>query len=168
MKRIEIANIYKSAEQFADKEITVCGWVRTQRASKAIGFLEINDGGCFKSLQVVFEDEKIDSFIAGTVLRFIFDNIYAFLGRNKFTVSQIYLYRFFRIILIIHGCNRLNDSVMSVNSLCIKYRVRLSDQRCGNLLQFIACMNRNNGSIGISNIGNFLDAIDRRNGKVAG
>ncbi len=62
MKRIEIANIYKSAEQFADKEITVCGWVRTQRASKAIGFLEINDGGCFKSLQVVFEDEKINNF----------------------------------------------------------------------------------------------------------
>ena len=59
MKRIEIANIYKSPEQFGDKEITVCGWVRTQRASKAIGFLEINDGGCFKCLQVVFEDEKI-------------------------------------------------------------------------------------------------------------
>ena len=62
MKRIEIANIYKSPEQFGDKEITVCGWVRTQRASKAIGFLEINDGGCFKSLQVVFEDEKINNF----------------------------------------------------------------------------------------------------------
>ena len=62
MKRIEIANIYKTPEQFADKEITVCGWVRTQRASKAIGFLEINDGGCFKSLQVVFEDEKINNF----------------------------------------------------------------------------------------------------------
>ena len=62
MKRIEIANIYKSPETFGDKEITVCGWVRTQRASKAIGFLEINDGGCFKSLQVVFEDEKINNF----------------------------------------------------------------------------------------------------------
>ncbi len=62
MKRIEIANIYKSPETFGDKDITVCGWVRTQRASKAIGFLEINDGGCFKSLQVVFEDEKINNF----------------------------------------------------------------------------------------------------------
>ena len=39
MKRIEIANIYKSPETYGDKEITVCGWVRTQRASKAIGFL---------------------------------------------------------------------------------------------------------------------------------
>ena len=62
MKRIEIANIYKSPEQFGDKEITVCGWVRTQRASKAIGFLEINDGGCFKCLQVVFEEDKVSNF----------------------------------------------------------------------------------------------------------
>ncbi len=62
MKRVEIAQLYKNAECFADKEITVCGWVKTQRASKAIGFLEINDGGCFKGLQVVFEDSKINNF----------------------------------------------------------------------------------------------------------
>ncbi len=62
MKRVEIAQLYKNAEAFADKEITVCGWVKTQRASKAIGFLEINDGGCFKGLQVVFEDSKISNF----------------------------------------------------------------------------------------------------------
>ncbi len=62
MKRTEIANIYKNAAEYADKSITVCGWVRTQRASKAIGFLEINDGGCLKNLQVVFEDVKINNF----------------------------------------------------------------------------------------------------------
>lgn len=62
MKRTEIANIYKNAAEFSDKTITVCGWVRTQRASKAIGFLEINDGGCFKNLQIVFEDAKINNF----------------------------------------------------------------------------------------------------------
>ena len=62
MKRVEIAELYKNAEQFTNGEITVCGWVKTQRASKAIGFLEINDGGCFKGLQVVFEDAKISNF----------------------------------------------------------------------------------------------------------
>lgn len=62
MKRVEIANIYKNAAEFADKTITVCGWVRTQRASKSIGFLEINDGGCLKGLQVVFEDAKVNNF----------------------------------------------------------------------------------------------------------
>ena len=62
MKRVEIADIYKSSAEYADKQITVCGWVRTARASKAIGFLEINDGGCFKGLQVVFEDAKLSNF----------------------------------------------------------------------------------------------------------
>ena len=42
----------------AAKEITVCGWIKTLRDSKAIGFMEINDGSCFKSLQVVFESAK--------------------------------------------------------------------------------------------------------------
>lgn len=33
--------------------VTVCGWVRTRRDSKAFSFLEINDGSCLASLQVV-------------------------------------------------------------------------------------------------------------------
>ena len=62
MLRTAIKEIFQNPQQFADKEITVCGWVKTQRSSKAIGFLEINDGGCFKGLQVVFEDAKISNF----------------------------------------------------------------------------------------------------------
>ncbi len=62
MKHVEIAQLYKDASRFADVEITVCGWVRSIRASKAVGFAVINDGGCFKSLQVVFEDEKVANF----------------------------------------------------------------------------------------------------------
>ena len=62
LERTYVKELYLNSEKYGDKEIKVCGWVRTQRASKAIGFLEINDGGCFKSLQVVFEDEKINNF----------------------------------------------------------------------------------------------------------
>ncbi|NLA76525.1 MAG: asparagine--tRNA ligase [Clostridiales bacterium] len=62
MKRTEIAEIYKSAQQYAGGEITVSGWVRTARTSKALGFLEINDGSAFKNLQIVFEDGKISNF----------------------------------------------------------------------------------------------------------
>ncbi|MBV6500130.1 MAG: Asparagine--tRNA ligase [Prosthecobacter sp.] len=35
--------------------ITVCGWVRTRRDSKACSFLELTDGSCFKGLQVVVD-----------------------------------------------------------------------------------------------------------------
>ena len=36
--------------------LTVSGWVRTVRDSKAFGFIELNDGTCFKNLQIVLED----------------------------------------------------------------------------------------------------------------
>ncbi|MBQ2973160.1 MAG: asparagine--tRNA ligase [Clostridia bacterium] len=62
MERLEIKKIYESADFYADKTITVCGWIRTLRDSKAIGFIEINDGSCFKGLQVVFEAEKLDNY----------------------------------------------------------------------------------------------------------
>ncbi len=61
-KRVLLKDIYKSAESFADKKVTVMGWARTIRDSKAFGFIELNDGSCFKNVQVVFEREKIDNY----------------------------------------------------------------------------------------------------------
>jgi len=43
-------------------EITVSGWVRTVRDSKAFGFIELNDGTFFKNLQIVLEDGKTERF----------------------------------------------------------------------------------------------------------
>ncbi|MBO5184759.1 MAG: asparagine--tRNA ligase, partial [Clostridia bacterium] len=62
MKRIEIADIYKDAAAYTEAPVTVCGWIRTNRDSKNLGFMEVNDGSCFKGIQVVFEREKLDSF----------------------------------------------------------------------------------------------------------
>lgn len=42
--------------------VTVCGWARTVRDSKRIGFIELNDGSNFKSLQVVFEEDKVANY----------------------------------------------------------------------------------------------------------
>lgn len=41
------------------KDLIVCGWVKTSRNSKNILFLELNDGTCFKNLQVVVDKEKV-------------------------------------------------------------------------------------------------------------
>ncbi|MBQ5968736.1 MAG: asparagine--tRNA ligase [Clostridia bacterium] len=64
MKRTEIASLYQSPAAFADQTVTVCGWVRTNRDSKTLGFMEINDGSCFKGVQVVFESGKVEDFAA--------------------------------------------------------------------------------------------------------
>ena len=62
MERTEIKSIYVSPESFSEKKITVYGWVRTIRDSKAVGFAQINDGSCFSGLQVVFEAAKIENY----------------------------------------------------------------------------------------------------------
>ncbi|MBO7213866.1 MAG: asparagine--tRNA ligase, partial [Clostridia bacterium] len=49
-------------ELFGGKEITVAGWARTIRDSKAFGFIELNDGSFFKSVQIVFERAKIENY----------------------------------------------------------------------------------------------------------
>lgn len=53
MQYTEIKKLYKEAGSYFDKEIKVVGWVRTSRSSGDIGFIELNDGTFFKSLQIV-------------------------------------------------------------------------------------------------------------------
>ena len=61
MQRVEIRDLHKAYQQYADKTITICGWARTVRDSKNIAFVELNDGA-FKSVQVVVEREKVNNY----------------------------------------------------------------------------------------------------------
>lgn len=54
MEKAEIKEIYSHLESFSGKEIEVSGWVKSVRASKEFGFIDLMDGTCFKSCQVVF------------------------------------------------------------------------------------------------------------------
>ncbi len=62
MKRTTIAQLFADQGAFGGKTVTVCGWARTIRDMKTFGFIELNDGSCFKNLQVVFEDGVVDNF----------------------------------------------------------------------------------------------------------
>ena len=62
MKRQLIKEIYKNPEAFGGKSVTLGGWVRNLRDSKAFGFIDLNDGSYFKSIQVVFERENIANY----------------------------------------------------------------------------------------------------------
>ena len=61
MEKLTIKNLYRNFSSFKDTTITIEGWVRTLRASKAFGFIEINDGSFFKNVQIVF-DTNISNF----------------------------------------------------------------------------------------------------------
>lgn len=62
MKLTRVKEFYGNTADFADKTVEVGGWIRTLRSSKAFGFIELNDGSFFKSVQVVFEEDKIDNY----------------------------------------------------------------------------------------------------------
>ncbi|MBR6051988.1 MAG: asparagine--tRNA ligase [Clostridia bacterium] len=62
MERTTVAQIYKDKESFGGKQVTVCGWARSIRASNAFGFIELNDGSYFSNVQVVFEADKLENY----------------------------------------------------------------------------------------------------------
>lgn len=61
MIKTVVKDLYKNQENYRNKTVQLSGWIRTLRDSKTIGFMELNDGTFFKSVQVVFE-ESLDNF----------------------------------------------------------------------------------------------------------
>lgn len=62
MKKVEIKQLHQDSSAYANKTVTVCGWARSIRDSKTLGFIDLNDGTCFKGIQIVFEEDKINNY----------------------------------------------------------------------------------------------------------
>ncbi len=56
MDLITVRELYRNREEYLDKELSVGGWVRSVRGSKAFGFVVVSDGSYFETLQVVYHD----------------------------------------------------------------------------------------------------------------
>ena len=54
MELTNIREIFRNKDNFADKEVTIGGWVRSNRNSKNFGFIVVNDGTFFEPIQVVY------------------------------------------------------------------------------------------------------------------
>ncbi len=57
---IRLCELIASPESFKG-EIEVSGWIKTARESKTIGFIELSDGSCFKSVQIVYEQSDVET-----------------------------------------------------------------------------------------------------------
>ena len=56
MELTNIRDLFRGQQQFADQQVTIGGWVRSNRKSKAFGFLMVNDGTFFEAVQIVYGD----------------------------------------------------------------------------------------------------------------
>ncbi len=57
----ELRDVFKEPSKY-EGEIEVVGWIRNNRGSNKFGFIDLNDGTYFKSVQVVYEEEFLDNF----------------------------------------------------------------------------------------------------------
>ena len=62
MKSTAIAQLYRDAAAYADKEVLINGWIRTSRFSSNLGFIELNDGTFFRNLQLVMDKGTFEKF----------------------------------------------------------------------------------------------------------
>ena len=62
MERMRIAALFADAQALGGKEITVMGWVKSVRDMKEIAFVTLNDGSCFRSLQVVLDSKTLSNY----------------------------------------------------------------------------------------------------------
>lgn len=62
MDLITIRDLYRSKENYIGKTIQVGGWLRSNRDSKTFGFMVLNDGTFFETLQVVYAQDKLSNF----------------------------------------------------------------------------------------------------------
>jgi asparaginyl-tRNA synthetase len=62
MKEVELKELFASPQKFLNEEVVIRGWVRTNRDSNRLGFIELNDGTTFKSVQIVYEKGIVENF----------------------------------------------------------------------------------------------------------
>lgn len=54
---ITIKEIFDESKKYIGGEVVLGGWIKTLRNSKNVSFIELNDGSCFKCIQIVFDNE---------------------------------------------------------------------------------------------------------------
>ena len=62
MEKTKIASLFADAAGLDGQTVTVCGWARTIRDMKTFGFVELNDGSCFRNLQVVMDANVLANY----------------------------------------------------------------------------------------------------------
>jgi len=57
-----IKSLYQSCKELDGKTVRISGWIRNSRAQKEFGFIDLNDGSFFETIQVVYEEGKVANY----------------------------------------------------------------------------------------------------------
>ncbi len=59
---MDVRTLHERYKSLGDQTVEVAGWVRNNRAQKAFGFIDLNDGTNFNGIQIVYEDGFVEAF----------------------------------------------------------------------------------------------------------
>ncbi len=62
MQKVVIRQLVRDTKRYAGQEVEINGWIRSNRDQKAFGFISLNDGSHFNSIQIVYEKDKVANF----------------------------------------------------------------------------------------------------------
>ena len=92
MKHIDIKHVLEK-EEYLQKVVTICGWVRTSRESKTMAFAELNDGTSLTHIQIVIDREKLEypatALRLGTALKVVGEVVEARQGSVEINAQEI-------------------------------------------------------------------------------
>lgn len=69
MEKVVVRQLVRNTERYANHKVEVSGWIRTNRDQKSFGFISLNDGTHFNTIQVVYEKESLLNFEEAAKLR---------------------------------------------------------------------------------------------------
>ncbi|MDR1150528.1 MAG: asparagine--tRNA ligase [Clostridiales bacterium] len=92
MKLLILKDILDNKKDYLNKEIKLDGWVKNVRTSKNIGFIELNDGSDFKSIQIVFDNSlenynNIKKITIGSSISIVGDLIKSLNDNQEFEIK---------------------------------------------------------------------------------
>lgn len=62
MEKVVVRQLVRDTKRYNNKEVEVSGWIRSNRDQKTFGFISLNDGTHFNTIQVVYEKESLPNF----------------------------------------------------------------------------------------------------------
>ena len=76
MKQVVIRQLYRDLNHYEHEIVELKGWIRNNRAQKQFGFIMLNDGSFFETIQVVYEEhltnfKEIQKYRVGAAIRVV-------------------------------------------------------------------------------------------------
>ncbi|MDD3272186.1 MAG: asparagine--tRNA ligase [Syntrophomonadaceae bacterium] len=62
MEKTAVRQLVRDTGRYANQEVKISGWIRSNRDQKSFGFMALNDGTHFNTVQIVYEKESLDNF----------------------------------------------------------------------------------------------------------